>query len=67
MKLRLIWGSLSHSGVFVLVCCAFCMLSNVFLMFLEDLDTHLVKARGGGRSRTLYATPPSPPPPGFER
>ena len=29
----------------------------------------LRQARGGGRARSLYATPPSPlpPPPGFER
>ena len=50
MKLGLIWGSIMHCDVFVLVCCAFCMLSNVFLMFLEDLDTHLVRLswEGGG-------------------
>ena len=47
--MRLTWGSVMHCNVFVLVCCAFCMLSNMFLMFfLEDLDTHLVKNQGGG-------------------
>ena len=39
VKLGLIWGSVVHCDVFVLVCCAFCMLGNVHLMFLEDLDT----------------------------
>ena len=47
-KLGLIWGSVVHCDVFVLVCCAFCMLGNVHLMFLEVLDTHLVKVQGGG-------------------
>ena len=37
-----------HCDVFVLVCCAFCMLGIVHLMFLEVLDTHLVKVQGGG-------------------
>ena len=48
VKLGLIWGSVVHCDVFVLVCCAFCMLGNVHLMFLEVLDTHLVKVQGGG-------------------
>ena len=48
MKLGLIWGSVVHCDVFVLVCCAFCMLGNVHLMFLEVLDTHVVKVQGGG-------------------
>ena len=48
VKLGLIWGSVLHCNVFVLVCCAFCMLGNVHLMFLEVLDTHLVKVQGGG-------------------
>ena len=48
MKLGLIWGSVVHCNVFVLVCCAFCMLGNVHLLFLEVLDTHLVKILGGG-------------------
>ena len=48
VKVGLIWGSVMHCDVFVLVCCAFCMLGHVFLMFLEDLDTHLVKVQGGG-------------------
>ena len=48
MKLGLIWGSVGHCDVFVLVCGAFCMLGNVRLMFLEVLDTHLVKVQGGG-------------------
>ena len=48
VKLGLIWGSFVHCDVFVLVCCAFCMLGNVHLMFLEVLDTHLVKVQGGG-------------------
>ena len=48
VKLGLIWASVVHCDVFVLVCCAFCMLGNVHLMFLEVLDTHLVKVQGGG-------------------
>ena len=48
VKLGLSWGSVVHCDVFVLVCCAFCMLGNVHLMFLEVLDTHLVKVQGGG-------------------
>ena len=48
MKLGLIWGSVVHCDVFVLVCCAFCMLGNVHLLFLEVLDTHLVKVQRGG-------------------
>ena len=48
VKLGLIWGSVVHCDVFVLVCCAFCMLGNVHLMFLEVLNTHLVKVQGGG-------------------
>ena len=48
VKLGLIWGSVVHCDVFVLVCCAFCMLGNVHLMFLEVSDTHLVKVQGGG-------------------
>ena len=48
MKLGLIWGSVVHCDVFVLVCCAFCMLGNVHLLFLEDLDSHLVKVQRGG-------------------
>ena len=48
VKLGLIWGSVLHWDVFVLVCCVFCMLGNVHLMFLEVLDTHLVKVQGGG-------------------
>ena len=48
VKLGLNWGSVVHCDVFVLVCCAFCMLGNVHLMFLEVLDTHLVKVKGGG-------------------
>ena len=48
VKLGLIWGSVVHCDVFVLVCCAFCMLGNVHLMFLEVLDTHFVKVQGGG-------------------
>ena len=48
VKLGLIWGSVVHCDVFVLVCCAFCMLGNVHLMFLEVLDTHLFKVQGGG-------------------
>ena len=45
VKLGLIWGSNVHCDVFVLVCCAFCMLGNVHL---EVLDTHLFKVQGGG-------------------
>ena len=37
-----------HCDVFVLVCCAFCMLRHVHSMFLEVLDTHLVRVQGGG-------------------
>ena len=48
VKLGLIWGSVVLCDVFVLVCCAFCMLGNVHLLFLEVLDTHLVKVQGGG-------------------
>ena len=48
VKLGLIGGSFVHCDVFVLVCCAFCMLGNVHSMFLEVLDTHLVKVQGGG-------------------
>ena len=48
VKLGLIWGSVVHCDVFVLVCCAFCMVGNVHLMFLEVLDTQLVKVQGGG-------------------
>ena len=48
VKLGLIWGSVVHCDVFVLICCAFCMLGNVHLMLLEVLDTHLVKVQGGG-------------------
>ena len=48
MKLGLIWGSFVHCDVFVLVCCAFYMLGNVHLMFLEVLGTRLVKVQGGG-------------------
>ena len=48
VKLGLIWGSVVHCDVFVLVCCAFCMPGNVHLMFLEVLDTQLVKVQGGG-------------------
>ena len=48
VKLGLIWGSVVHCDVFVLVCCAFCMLGNVHLMFLEVLDTHFIKVQGGG-------------------
>ena len=48
VKLGLIWGSVVHCDVFVLVCCAFSMLGNVHLMFLEVLETHLVKVQGGG-------------------
>ena len=48
VKLGLIWGSVVHCDVFVLVCCAFCMLGGVHLMFLEVLDTHLVEVQGGG-------------------
>ena len=48
MKLGLIWDPVVHCDVFVLVCCAFCMLGNVHLMFLEVLDTHLVKVQGVG-------------------
>ena len=44
----LIWGSFVHCDVFVLVCCAFCMLGNVHLIFLEVLDTHLVKVQEVG-------------------
>ena len=47
VKLGLIWGSVVHCDVFVLVCCVFCMLGNVHLMFLEVLDTHLVRVQGG--------------------
>ena len=48
VKLGLIWGSVVHCDVFVLVCCDFCMLGNVHLLFLEVLDTHLVKVQRGG-------------------
>ena len=48
VKLGLIWGSVVHCDVFVLVCCGFCMLGNVHLIFLEVLDTHLVKVQRGG-------------------
>ena len=48
VQLWLIWSTFMHCDVFVLVCCAVCMLSNVFFMCLEDLDTHLVKVQGGG-------------------
>ena len=50
VKLRLIWGSLMHYGIFVLVCCAFCVLGNVLLTFLDELHLHLVKVEGGGFS-----------------
>ena len=33
VKLGLIWGSFGHWDIFVLVCCAFCMLGNVHFMF----------------------------------
>ena len=48
VKLGLIWGSAVHCDVLVLVCCVFCMPSDVYLLFLEVLDTHLVKVQGGG-------------------
>ena len=48
VTLGLIWGSVVHCNVFVLVCCAFCMLGSVHLMFLEVSDTYLVKVQGGG-------------------
>ena len=48
VKLGLIWGLVVHCDVFVLVCCAFCMLGNVHLMFSEVLDTNLFKVQGGG-------------------
>ena len=48
MKLGLIWGSVVHCDVFVLVCCAFCVLGDEHLPFLEVLDTHLVKVQRGG-------------------
>ena len=48
VKLGLIWGLIVHCDVFILVCCAFCMLGNVHSMFLEVLDTNLVKVQGGG-------------------
>ena len=48
VKLGLSWGSIVHCDVFVLLCCAFCMLGNVHLLFLEISDTHLVKVQGGG-------------------
>ena len=47
VKLGLFSGSVVHCDVFVLVCCAFCMLGNVHLMVLEVLDTHLVKFQRG--------------------
>ena len=47
VKLGLIWGSLMHSGVFVLLCCAFCMLGNVLLTILEELHLHLVEGGVG--------------------
>ena len=47
VKLGLILGSVVHCDVVVLVCCAFCMLGNVHVMFLEVSDTHMVKAQGG--------------------
>ena len=60
MKLGLIWGSVVHCDVFVLVCCAFCMLGSVHLTFLEVLDTHLVKVQGVGCNtvRGCIVTPP---------
>ena len=48
VKLGLIWGSVVRGDIFVLVRCAFCMLGNVHLMFLEVLDAHLVQVQGGG-------------------
>ena len=48
VKLGLVWGLVMHCDVSVLVCCVFYMLSNVFLMFLEDLNTHFVQVQGGG-------------------
>ena len=56
VKLGLIWGSAVHCDVFVLVCCAFCMLGNVHLMFLEVMDTHLVKVQGRGGGGLFLAT-----------
>ena len=47
VKLGLIGSSVVHCDVCVLVCCAFCMLGNVHLMFLGVLDTQLVKVEGG--------------------
>ena len=48
MKLGLSCGSVVYCDVFVLLCCAFCMLGNVHLMLLELLDFHLVKVQGRG-------------------
>ena len=48
VKLGLNWGLVVPCDVFVLVCCAFCMLGNVHLLFLEVLDTHLVKVQRWG-------------------
>ena len=50
VKLGLIWGSVVHCDVFVLVCCAFCVLGNVHFMLLEVSDTQFVKVQGGGYS-----------------
>ena len=47
VKLGLIWGAAMHCDVLVLVCFAFGMLSNVLFMFLEALDTPLIKVQGG--------------------
>ena len=48
VKWGLIRGSVVRCDVFVLVCCAVCMRGNVHFMFLEGLDTRLVKVQGAG-------------------
>ena len=48
VKLGLMWGSVVHWDVFVLVCCAFCMLGNVHLLFLEVFRYSLGQGSKGG-------------------
>ena len=61
VKLGLIWGSPMHYSVFVLVCCAFCILGNVLLTFLEELHPHLVNVEGGGVSTAQLTERPTEP------
>ena len=50
-----------HYGVFVRVCCAFCMLGNVLLAFLKNYTFNWLKLKGGGGSKAqLFEHPTAP-------